>query len=410
VRRVNITGNSRTRDEVIRREFRQMEAAWFSGEKLKLSRERTQRTGYFDSVNVETPSVPGSGDQVDINVDVIEKPSGSLLAGIGFSQNDGIVLNASIAQDNFLGTGKKVDLALKTSSANQHYQVSYTNPYYTVDGIARGFNLTYKTTDFDELSTADFSTDDGIAGVNFGIPLSEFNRFTFGAALHNIEFTAGDTASGEVLAFQAAEGNSYLNFELNLAWKHDSRDSAIFPTRGSVQKLIAKATLPGSGLQFYKISYQHRRYWPIINDFVLSINGEIGYVSAYAGTSDLPFFENYYAGGPSSVRGYSPFSIGPRDDTGDPLGGDAKLVGNFELSFPPPFASESIRLLTFFDVGAVLDTKSSSFDTSEFRYSAGIGASWLSPVGALTVSLAKPLKLDAQDEAEEFQFTFGTTF
>jgi len=410
VRRVNITGNSRTRDEVVRREFRQMEAAWFSGEKIRLSRERAQRTGFFDSVNVETPTVPGSGDQVDVNVDVVEKPSGSLLAGVGFSQNDGVVLNASIAQDNFLGTGKKVDLAMKTSSANQHYQVSYTNPYHTVDGIARGFSLIYKTTDFDELSSADFATDDAIAGVNFGIPLSEFNRFSFGGSIHNIDFRAGATASTEVKDFVKAEGSHYLNFELNLGWRHDSRDSAIFPKRGSIQKLSAEATLPGSGLQYYKVSYQHRHYWPVFKDLVFSLNGEVGYGSAYSGTSDLPFFENYYAGGPSSIRGYSPFSIGPRDDTGDPLGGNAKLVGNAELIFPPPFASDSVRLITFVDAGTVVDTDATGFDSSELRYSIGVGASWLSPVGALTVSYAKPMKKDTQDETEEFQFTFGTTF
>ena len=191
VRRVNIRGNSRTRDEVVRREFRQMESAWFSGEKLKLSRERAQRTGYFDSVTVETPSVPGSGDEVDINVAVTEKPSGSLLAGLGYSQSDGIVLNASINQDNFVGTGKKVSLAATTSAANQRYEVSYTNPYYTVDGISRGFTLMYRATDFSELDSADYSTDDIIAGVNFGIPLNEFNRFNFGMNVHHIDFKTG---------------------------------------------------------------------------------------------------------------------------------------------------------------------------------------------------------------------------
>jgi len=411
VRRLNIKGNARTRDEVVRREFRQMEAAWFSSEKLKLSRERAQRTGYFERVSVETPAVPGSGDEVDINVDVVEKPSGALLAGLGFSQSDGIILNASIAQENFFGTGKKVSLALKTSSANQHYEVSYTNPYYTVDGISRGFTLSYRTTDFDELSTADYKTDDAIVGMNFGIPLSEFNRFNFGLALHNIELELGTAVppSTQLQNWVDAEGNSYLNFELNLGWSHDSRDSAIFPTEGALQRLSAELTIPGSALTYYKVSYKHRRYWPLFGDLVFSLNGDVGYGMSYGDTSDLPFFENYYAGGPTSVRGYSSLSLGPRDDSNDPIGGNAKVVGNAELLLPAPFYPESMRMMAFADAGSVFDTED-GFDTDELRYSVGVGMAWLSPVGALSVSLAKPLKTDSQDEPEEFQFTFGTTF
>jgi outer membrane protein insertion porin family len=413
VRRVNIRGNSRTRDEVVRREFRQMESAWFSGEKLKLSRERAQRTGYFDGVTVETPSVPGSGDEVDINVAVTEKPSGSFLAGLGYSQSDGIVLNASINQDNFVGTGKKVSLAATTSSANERYEISYTNPYYTVDGISRGFKLLYRTTDFSELDSADYSTDDIIAGVNFGIPLNEFNRFNFGFNVHQIDFKTGAFPSAEVREFEEAEGDSFLDFEVTLNWRHDSRDSAIFPKTGAVQSLYGEATVPGSDLSYYKISYDHRRYWQLTKDLVVSVNGEIGYGDAYGGTYQLPFFENFFGGGPGSVRGYAARSIGPRDSFGDALGGNAMYVGNLELLFPPPFLkdNDTVRIATFFDFGTVVDTSETDlFDPDELRYSVGIGASWLSPVGALTVSYAYPLKTDDQDEKEEFQFSFGQTF
>ena len=413
VRRVNIRGNSRTRDEVVRREFRQMESAWFSGEKLKLSRERAQRTGYFDGVTVETPSVPGSGDEVDINVAVTEKPSGSFLAGLGYSQSDGIVLNASINQDNFVGTGKKVSLAATTSSANERYEISYTNPYYTVDGISRGFKLLYRTTDFSELDSADYSTDDIIAGVNFGIPLNEFNRFNFGFNVHQIDFKTGAFPSDEVREFEEAEGDSFLDFEVTLNWRHDSRDSAIFPKTGAVQSLYGEATVPGSDLSYYKISYDHRRYWQLTKDLVVSVNGEIGYGDAYGGTYQLPFFENFFGGGPGSVRGYAARSIGPRDSFGDALGGNAMYVGNLELLFPPPFLkdNDTVRIATFFDFGTVVDTSETDlFDPDELRYSVGIGASWLSPVGALTVSYAYPLKTDSQDEKEEFQFSFGQTF
>ena len=411
VRRVNIKGNTRTRDEVVRREFRQMEAAWFSGEKLKLSRERAQRTGYFEKVNVETPAVPGSPDQVDVNVDVTEKPSGQLLAGLGYSQSDGVVFNASISQENFLGTGKKVSLALQTSAANRRYEVSYTNPYYTVDGISRGFTLSYRSTDFADLSTADYKTDDAIIGVHFGIPLNEFNRFTFGAALHNIDLQKGAFAPREVTDWVNAEGSRYLDFELTLGWSHDSRDNALFPNEGAFQRLSAEMTVPGSDLTYYKVAYKHRRYWPLFRDLVFSLNGEVAYGAAYGDTSQLPIFQNYFAGGPTSVRGYQALSLGPRDRTGDPIGGNARVIANAELYFPSPLYSDTMRFLTFFDAGSVFDTEGGKgFDTGEFRYSFGVGLAWLSPVGALTMSFAQPLKKDNQDEPEEFQFTFGTSF
>jgi len=413
VRRINVRGNARTRDEVIRREFRQMESGWFSGEKLKLSRERTQRTGYFSDVSVETPAVPGSGDEVDINVAVTEKPSGSLLAGIGFSQSDGIVLNASINQDNFAGTGKRVSLAFQTSSANTRYEVSYTNPFYTIDGISRGFNLSYSETDFDDLDTADYTTDDAIAGVNFGIPLSEFNRFNLGAAVHHIDFKTGGEASDEIQEFVDEEGDKFLDFEITARWRQDSRDRAIFPNTGVLQSLSGEATVPGSDLQYYKISYNYRQYWDLVKSLVLSTKGEAGYGDAYGKTSELPFFENFFGGGPGSVRGYRARSIGPRDSNDDPLGGNGYYAASAELLFPPPFGkkgSETIRLATFFDAASVVDTSDGFFQSDELRYSAGVGFSWLSPVGALTISYAIPLKTDGDTDREEFQFSFGQTF
>lgn len=412
VRRVNISGNARTRDEVVRREIRQMESAWFSGEKVKLSRERLQRTGYFETVAIETPTVPGSGDEVDVNVTVDEKPSGALMAGVGFSQADGFIINASVTQDNFVGTGKKVALALKTSSANQHYQLSVTNPYYTIDGISRGFDLSYRATDFDDLDTADFRTDNAIAGMTFGIPLSEFNRFSFGFNLHHIDFKLGQNPSTEVQDFENAEGNRFLNLEVNLRWRHDSRDSALFPTRGATQSLSGEVTVPGSDLGYYKLSYEHRRFWPLAGELVLAARGEIGYGDSYGGTSILPLWENYFAGGPGSIRGFSARSVGPRDSLGEALGGNLVYTGSLELLFPPPFArgNPSVRLAAFVDAGTVLDSSESWFDSNELRYSTGLGLSWLSPVGALTISYAVPFNADDQDEEEQFQFSLGATF
>jgi len=417
VRRVNISGNARTRDEVVRREIRQMESAWYSSEKLSLSRERLQRTGYFERVSVETPAVPGSADEVDINFDTVEKPSGALLAGLGFSQSDGIILNASVNQSNFLGSGKRVSLAFNTSSANQRYEISQTNPYYTVDGISRGFTLLYRSTDFDELDSGDYATNDAIAGVEYGIPLSEFNKFNFGLQVHHIDFQIGGSASEEIIEWVDAEGDSYLNFEATLNWTHDSRDTAIFPTKGTLQRLSGEATLPGSELSYYKVSYSHRNFIPVFGDTVLSLKGEVGYGDAYGDTTALPFWENYFAGGPVSLRGFKTYSLGPRDtpvggtpDTGDPLGGNMKLLGSVELFHPAPFYPDTMRLSVFADGGSVFHSERGGYDSDELRYSTGVGLSWLSPVGALKVSYAMPFRADEYDEEERFQFTFGTNF
>jgi outer membrane protein insertion porin family len=414
VRRLNIRGNAKTRDEVIRREFRQLESAWLSSERIKLSRERAQRTGFFEDVSVETPAVPGSTDEVDVNVTVKEKPSGAFLAGAGFSQSSGILLNASITEANFMGTGKRVTLAFNNSSASTRYQVSYANPYFTVDGISRGFDLIWQTTDFNEIDTADYRTDIGNAAMTFGLPLSEFNRFDFGMGIRRIKLKLGDNPSDEVRDFVAEEGDEFLNFELTGGWKHDSRDSAFFPKTGTLQRFTSEVTVPGSDLGYYKLEYSHRFYIPIAGELVFSGNGEIGYGDAYGSTSALPIFEHFFAGGPQSVRGFKAFSLGPRDSQGDPIGGNLKMVGNLELLFPPPGLEleKTVRMAAFFDIGQVFDTNKPDYDfkTSEFRYSGGLGASWLSPLGALTFSFALPINDQAGDETEEFQFTFGTTF
>jgi outer membrane protein insertion porin family len=412
VRRINIAGNSKTRDQVVRREFRQMESAWFSSEKLKLSRERAQRTGFFEDVSVETPAVPGSTDEVDINARVKEKASGSFLAGLGYSQSAGILFNTSISEANFMGTGKRVTLAFNNSSVSRRYQLSYLNPYFTVDGISRGFNLSYQSIDFDEADTADYRTNTGNAAMSFGIPLSEFNSFNFGFGVRHIDFKLGSAPSDEVVDFEDEYGSNFLNFELTASWRHDSRDTAIFPNRGGLQSFSAEATVPGSDLQYYKLEYGHRRYFPIAQNLVFSANGEIAYGDGYSGTADLPIFENFFAGGPSSVRGFKAYSLGPRDSQDDPIGGNFKLVGNLEVLFPPPGFEDNktVRMAGFFDIGNVFNTETSDFEFDELRYSAGVGASWLSPLGALTFSYAIPLNKKADDETEEFQFNFGTTF
>ena len=423
VRRVNFKGNAKTRDEVLRREFRQMESAWFSGSQVKDSRQRLQRLGFFETVNVETPAVPGSADQVDVDVTVKERDSGSLTAGIGYGQSQGILLNASIVQNNFLGTGKRVALTFNNSDINTIYSLSYTNPYFTPEGISRGFSLLYRSTDFTELTTSQYLTDVVRGGVNFGVPITDTDRINFTLDAESTEIKLGQGVSAQLAAFVLEYGNDYLNFPLGVSWVRDSRDRAIFPTTGGVQRVFGEVTLPGSDLEYWKIGYTHRRYFPLSTSFTLALNLDIGYGEGYGKTSELPFYEHFYAGGVGTVRGFELYSLGPRDSNGDAYGGNLRTVANLELLFPMPgraFA-DSVRLAAFLDAGNVFLTNdggipassgccANGFDAGDLRYSAGVGATWLSPFGALTVSLAQPLNKEDDDETQMFQFQFGQSF
>ena len=423
VRRVNFKGNAKTRDEVLRREFRQMESAWFSGSQVKDSRQRLQRLGFFETVNVETPAVPGSADQVDVDVTVKERDSGSLTAGIGYGQSQGILLNASIVQNNFLGTGKRVALTFNNSDINTIYSLSYTNPYFTPEGISRGFSLLYRSTDFTELTTSQYLTDVVRGGVNFGVPITDTDRINFTLDAESTEIKLGQGVSAQLAAFVLEYGSDYLNFPLGVSWVRDSRDRAIFPTTGGVQRVFGEVTLPGSDLEYWKIGYTHRRYFPLSTSFTLALNLDIGYGEGYGKTSELPFYEHFYAGGVGTVRGFELYSLGPRDSNGDAYGGNLRTVANVELLFPMPgraFA-DSVRLAAFLDAGNVFLTNdggipassgccANGFDAGDLRYSAGVGATWLSPFGALTVSLAQPLNKEDDDETQMFQFQFGQSF
>jgi len=414
VRRVNISGNDRTRDQVLRREIRQMESGWYASEKVKGSRERLQRLGYFEDVSIETPAVPGTTDQVDVDVKVKEKSSGSLLAGIGYSQSQGIVFNTSITEKNFFGTGKQVTLAFDNSEVNTQYQLSYLNPYYTIDGVSRGFNIEYRETDFDELTSSDYVTDTFTGGVSFGIPTNEFDRVRFSFDIRNTEFKLGTLASPEITNFVNSNGDSYLDFVLGASWSHDSRNTAIFPTRGGLQRISASIAVPGSDLEYYKLSYRNKHYFPLSKAVTLALNADVGYGDNYGETGQYPFFESFYAGGPRSVRGFESSSLGPKDSSPeqDPLGGNMKIVGNAEILFPPPIDEfkDTARLGLFFDIGNVFDTSVKDPDFDELRTSVGLSASWLSPIGALSFSVAEPLNDEAGDETETFQFNLGQTF
>lgn len=409
VRRIDIKGNSRTRDRVVRREMRQMEKTSLSNSKVMLSRERLMRLGFFEDVTIETPTVPGSTDEMDVVVTVAEKPSGSLAGGLGYSQDNGVSFSASITEDNFLGTGKKVSLAVNTSSYNTRYQLSYFNPYATVDGISRGFSLSYQETDYGDLNISDYLTDTSTASVNFGIPLSDFNRINTSFAIEDVKFKTGSFPSEEIREFVEQEGDDFLNFKLTGSWKHDSRNSAIFPSQGFYQRFSTILTIPGSDLQFYKLAYNFNHYLPIYKSLTFSSRGDLAYGDGYGSSVQLPFFENYFAGGEKSVRGFKTNTLGPRDSQNDPMGGNIKLVGGIALLLPAPYADlrDTLRLTAFLDFGNVFED---SVEFDEIRYSTGLGLTWLSPMGAMTLSYGVPLNDKDGDEIEEFQFSFGNAF
>jgi len=427
VRRVNMKGNTRTRDEVLRREMRQLEAAWFSTELVKKSRERLQRLGYFDEVNIETPAVPGSADEVDVEVTVKEKSSGNLLAGIGYSQSQGVIFNSSVTQNNFLGTGKRVSFAFNNSDSNTQYRLAYTNPFYTIDGVSRGFELSYRETDFSEISSADYLTDVGVAGMTFSLPISDTSRAGLGLRYQYTKFEAGD--SELALNFQEETGEKFNDFLVTASYTKDSRDTAVFPTSGGLQSLVAEVAVPGSDLQYYRLTYRHRTYIPLTNRFTLALNADLGYGDGFGDSDFLPFFENFFAGGPRTVRGWEDNTLGPRETTGelDPVGGNAKITGGIELFAPPPIGGDlekTLRLGAFFDIGNVWWTgdppqseetgqdlvSPTGFSLSDLRYSTGLSVVWMSPVGALSVSVAYPINDEEDDDTQIFQFGLGQTF
>ncbi|WP_031430401.1 MULTISPECIES: outer membrane protein assembly factor BamA [Methylomicrobium] len=429
VRHINFAGNTKTRDEVLRREMRQMEASWASGSKIERSKTRLERLGYFEDVNVETPQVVGTADQIDVNYKVTEKASGNLSAGVGFSQVQGIVLNANISQDNIFGSGKRVNLAFNNSDYLTSYQFGFFNPYFNVDGVSQGYNLGYTSRDASTINIARYSTDVANAGINFGIPLNEFDSLRFDADIKHTSLKKTDFSSIEISDFIKQQGDSFFTFAPAVSWSHDTLNKAIFPTKGGQQRFSALATVPGSDLEYFKVSYKHQLYIPVAQDLTFRLHGEVDYGDGYGDTDKLPFFENYFAGGTGSVRGYRNNTLGPRDHicpsggTGcipgkrvanNPFGGSTKIIGNAELFFPVPFLSDvkSVRLGTFLDAGTVED----GFNFGDLKYSTGISGEWLSPFGALSVSAALPLNAksgtptDPGDQKQIFQFNFGQNF
>jgi len=408
VRRINMTGNTKTRDEVLRRELRQMESSWASSAKIERSKIRLQRLGYFEEVNIETPPVVGTSDQIDVNYSVVEKSSGNLSAGVGFSQTQGIVFNANVSQDNVFGSGKRVNLAFNNSSVSTRYSFGYFDPYFTLDGVSFGYDLGYSARDAEEANISNYSTDVINSSFNFGLPLNENDRLRFNIDLKHTKLETSDFSSDEILTFIEDNGDKYITLGLSTGWTHDTLNRAVFPSAGGQQRLSAMATVPGSDLEYYKISYKHQEYFPIAKDLTFRLLGEVAYGDGYGDTDSLPFFEHYYAGGVKSVRGFDDNTLGPRDSRNDPFGGSSKIIGKAELFFPVPFVEDvkSIRIGSFIDAGAV----SNSFEIGDMKYSVGLSGEWLSPFGALSVSFAIPMNVNDDDEEQSFQFSFGSGF
>ncbi len=408
VRRINMTGNTKTRDEVLRRELRQMESSWASTAKIERSKIRLQRLGYFDEVNVETPPVVGTADQIDINYSVVEKSSGNLSAGVGFSQTQGIVFNANISQDNIFGSGKRINLAFNNSNVSTQYRFGYFDPYFTLDGVSLGYDIGYSARNAEAANISNYSTDVVNTGLNFGLPLNENDRLRFNINLKHTKLKTSDFSSKEITDFIRDNSDNYTTLSTSIGWTHDTLNRAIFPSEGGQQRLSLLATVPGSELEYYKVSYKHQQYFPIAKDLTFRLLGEVAYGDGYGGTKDLPFFEHYFAGGVKSIRGFDDNTIGPRDSRNDPFGGSSKIIGKAELFFPVPFVDDvkSIRLGAFFDVGTV----SNGFSSSDLKYSAGISGEWLSPFGALAVSFAIPMNAGNEDKKQSFQFSFGSGF
>ncbi|MCL2635609.1 MAG: outer membrane protein assembly factor BamA, partial [Betaproteobacteria bacterium] len=419
VRRINVTGNTRTRDEVVRREIRQMEGAWYDAERITMSKERIDRLGYFTDVAVETPAVPGTADQVDINLNVTEKPTGNLMLGLGTSSTDKLILSGAITQDNFMGSGNNVGIQVNSARSQRTYVLSYTNPYFTIDGVSQGFDIYHRTVDTSSTELAYYKSASTGGGVRFGFPIGEKESLGIGLGIDSTSITVDSTSPKryrDFVGYPNSKSTSNMTLPLTLSWTSDGKDSFFFPTKGTYQRVGIEIALPGGDQQYYRATYQLQHFFPLSQRFTLMLNGELGYANAYGNTSELPFYKNFYAGGVNSVRGYKASSLGPVDDFSDDerLGGNRRVVANAELLWALPGMEKSVRMGWFFDVGQVYgkdqDGKDQKFDLGELRYSTGLSAAWISPIGPLKFSFGIPLNKKSGDKAESFQFQLGTTF
>ncbi|MDP3636290.1 MAG: outer membrane protein assembly factor BamA [Azonexus sp.] len=410
VRRINLAGNTKTRDEVIRREIRQMEGGWYDADRVMNSKQRIDRLGFFSDVNVETPAVSGTSDQIDINMKVTEKPTGNLMLGMGTSNIDKVILSGSIAQNNFLGSGNNVSIQVNSAKRTRTYVFSYTNPYFTPDGVSQGFDIYHRTLNTASTAVANYKSSSSGGGLRFGFPISEKESLGFGIGLDTTTITTYTDSPKNYRDFVTAFGNTNVSIPVTVNWISDGKDSFFFPTRGTYQKAGLEVAVPGGDLTFYRATYQLQHFIPLNSKFTFMLNGEVGYADGL-GDKGLPFYKNFFAGGVNSVRGYKAGSLGPTDiDNGRELrlGGNSRMIGNAELLWGLPGMEKSLRMGVFFDAGQVLGKDQAS--SGGLKYSTGVSAAWISPVGPLKFSYAIPLNKAEGDKTETFQFQLGSTF
>ncbi len=410
VRRIGIAGNNRTRDEVVRREFRQFESSWYDAEKIQLSRDRVDRLGYFTSVDIETQEVAGAPDQVDLNIGVAEKPTGSLQLGAGFSSAEKLALVFGIKQENAFGSGNYLGVDVNTSKYNRTLVFSTTNPYFTNDGVSRTFDLFHRTTRPYDTADGDYSLVSSGGSVRFGVPFSEIDTVFFGGGLENTKIRVGSNMPGAYLDYVRDFGESSTSVPLTIGWARDNRDSSLVPSRGRYQRANAEWGV-GGDTRYLKASYQFQQYVPLNKQFTVAFNSEVGWAKGLDGRP-FPLFKNFYSGGLGSVRGFEQGSLGTRDSvTQAALGGTKKLTLNAEVIAPFPGAGNdrTMRLFAFMDVGNVW-AEQEKVDVGNLRASVGLGFSWISPLGPLRIAIANPVRKLPGDRIQRLQFQIGTSF
>ena len=409
VRKVNIGGNNRTRDEVIRREFRQFEASWYDAERIKLSRDRVDRLGYFKDVNIETTDVPGAPDQIDLNINVVEKPTGSLQLGAGFSSAERLALSFSIKQENAFGSGNYLGVEVNTSKYNRTIAFNTVDPYFTADGISRAIDVYHRRSKPYEDQGGNYELVTSGASLRFGVPFSELDTVYFGGGFERTTIKSGTNIPAAYLAYANRFGYTSNAIPLTVGWSRDGRDSTLVPTNGRYQRLSSEWGVGGDA-RYLRANYQYQQYIPLNRQYTVAFNGEAGWGKGLGGRP-YPVFKNFYAGGLGSVRGFEQGTLGPRDVTGSSIGGPKKLALNAEVIAPFPGAGNdrTLRMFGFVDVGNVFG-ETEKVDFGQFRSSVGVGLSWISPIGPLRVAIANPVRKFAGDRIQKLQFQIGTSF
>ena len=456
-RKILFEGNEITQDDVLRREMRQFEGAWASDDKIEQSRVRLERLGFFKEVNVETVPVPGTDDQIDVKFRVEEETTGNVGGNLGYS-DFGLMIGFNLQERNFLGTGNSVGIAINKSIYQEVYNLSFYDPYYTIDGASRGYSLYYRKTDYGEFNIANYTSDSQGLGIQFGYPISDTQRVGLNLTYDKTEIDQGTLPVRDILDFLLEEGNSFQTVSAQAVWSRITLNRGLFPTDGASTEALFLATLPLSDINYYKLNIRQKFYQPLnVWDLVFGFQGEIGYLAPYGDTNTVPFFQHFYAGGPRSLRGFESNTLGPRAtpspcygfDTvndlcpplidsnfdgipdspaynqsiiyqrDDPIGGDVKIEGSMQLIFKLPMVEDqrSMRTAFFFDFGNVFAMECREYQVScykpsidELRYSIGVGLTWITGFGPMSFAISKPYNEDEYERTEEFQFTIGTVF